>query len=103
MARWFCARNQNRSVFKRNITHATTLACQSSGTQLDLSPGSNDGRHFSFLQYYHELSDRSYTELLHYVGTMRLDGLFGHSQLSANLFIEHPRRDELHDLVLPRS
>src|SRR4029450_279941 len=60
ITRWFCARNQNGSVFRRNITHATTLACQSSGTQSDLSPGFGRWKHFRFLQYYHELSHRSY-------------------------------------------
>src|SRR6266550_6324153 len=79
LARWFCARNQNESVFTHNITHGTTLACQSSGTQLDLSPGFGHWGHFSFLQYYHYLSNGGNPELLHYVGTMRLDFFFGHS------------------------
>jgi len=31
------------------------------------------------------------------VGTMRLDVFFGHSQLTANLFIEHSCGYKLHD------
>ena len=76
------------------------FAPRTTGTQLDLSPGFGHRRHFSFLQYYHELSDRSYAQLLHYVGAMGLDGFFGHSQLTANLFIEHSRGYELHHFVL---
>src|SRR5207237_9590822 len=42
---------QNGSVVRGNSRHATTLACRISETQSDLSPGSDDGRHFRFLQY----------------------------------------------------
>src|SRR5262249_44056993 len=37
----------------RNVSHATTLACETAGAQSDLSPGSVRRSNFSFLQYYH--------------------------------------------------
>jgi len=57
MAGWFCAPNQTGLAFRRNITHVTTLACEFSRTQSDLSPRSNRRKDFSFLKYYHKLSD----------------------------------------------
>ena len=81
----------------RSVTHPSLLACQPGAAQSDLSPGSGEWRHFTLLQDYHELRDRGDPELLHYVGTMSLDGFFGHSQLTANLFIEHSCGYKLHD------
>ena len=63
----------------RSIRHPFSLACQPGATQSDLSPGSNERTDLSFLQYYHELSHRSYPEFLHHVGPMSFDRLFGHS------------------------
>src|SRR2546430_16844095 len=95
-------REQNRNVAGRNMRHVTTLPCRVNVTQSDLSPGSGEWRHFTLLQDYHELRDRGDPELLHYVGTMSLNGLFGHPQLSADLFVEHSRSHELHNFVLAR-
>src|SRR6266550_7323337 len=57
--------HQNRSVVRGNSRHATTLACQISETQSDLSPGSDHRRHFRFLQHTHKLGYRRNPELLH--------------------------------------
>ena len=88
----------------------TPLQCQAcnnltpriSITQLDLSPGSDRGRHFRFLQYDHEFSYGGNPELLHHMGTMSFNGLFRHCELSANLLVEHARGHELHNLEFAR-
>ena len=93
---------QSGRALRHKIRHTTMFAPQTTGTQSDLSPGSDHRGHFSFLQYYHQLGYRCYPELLHYMRAMRLDRFFGHPELTANLFIEQSRGYELHHFVLAR-
>lgn len=58
MRGWFCY-VQQQNVVRRRIKHATTLPRRTNLTQSDLSPGSNDRKHFRFLQQDHEFGYRS--------------------------------------------
>src|SRR5215813_7964667 len=81
----------NKINNRGNVRHATTLPYQTTGAQSDLSPGSQPGSHFSFLQHAHELSYRRYAKLLHHMGAMSLDCFFGHPELTTYLFVKQSR------------
>jgi hypothetical protein len=50
-------------------------------------------------RYFDELSDGASLHLLHYAAAMNFDSDFTRSELRRNLFIEHSRNYQLHDLA----
>src|SRR5262249_45632113 len=50
-------------------------------------------------RYFDELSEGAGPHLLHYAAAMNFDSDFTRSELRCNLFIEHSRNYQLHDLA----